>query len=253
MNSKGIVPIPIEKAQHICMKCLCSDKPIRVIEIEELGYGSGFDGAGTEIHLCEDCYHQSNPKIWTLNVVRDGYCEEYEHESEIFAFIESLPLESRELIYNEFEHGWGTACHMDRQDWIDYQLDELPHDVCKEYGLYSPDEIKAYKERFPTCEYPYERVYRDGSRSCWCALHHAIGEIGQLCGTNISEECYQCDDYKLRTSPIKTVTAPDIYDYEIFVKSNAYQERLAEKFCSGNCDEKLAAIDKAKQVIAVHN
>ncbi|MPM35907.1 hypothetical protein SDC9_82501 [bioreactor metagenome] len=226
MNSKNIIPIPVDVAEHTCMKCLAQNKDIKTIEICQLGYGSGFDGFSTKVHLCKDCYKASKPDIWGLQVIADDYCEEYEHEAEIFQYIKTLPLQSQELFYNTYPTGWNADHQMEPQDWIDYQLDELPHDKCEEYGYYSPEEIQAYKSRFPTCEYPYDRVYRDGSSGCWCALHHANGDAGQTCGLNISQECYKCNEYKMRCSSLRTIKDEDADEYELYVKSIAYADRL---------------------------
>ena len=85
-----------------------------------------------------------------------------------------LPLESQELVYNSFIEG--TSYHMKPQDWIDYRLGVLPHDKCKEYGLYSPDEKKAYYNRFPMCQYPVQIVYDDSTKGCRCPF----GAFGKL-------------------------------------------------------------------------
>lgn len=223
MNTKGITAIDPDSATHLCMKCLCRDKPVRTISISALGYGSGFDGISTKIQLCDSCYAESNPEIWSLEIVGEDYSEEYKHEADMFRYIGSLPLESQELVRNTYETGYGASYIMDAQDWIDYQLNELPHDKCKEYGLYSSEEIAAYKERFFTCEYPYTRSYNDGSEGGWCALHGAHEN-------HVSCECYECADYKVRCSPRRTVKDIDSSDYELFVQSNVYRELLEKKF-----------------------
>lgn len=179
MNSKGIVAIPRDKANCYCMNCLKETSDLKNITICEMGYGSAFDGAGTKINLCNECYEKSNPEIWSMEVKRTDYYEEYLHEKEMLDYIEKLPLQCRELIYNEFEYGWDANYTMEPQDWIDYQLDELPYEKCKQYGLYAPEEIRAYEERYPKCEYVYNRVWRDGSKGSSCAMQNCTsGEYG---------------------------------------------------------------------------
>ena len=72
--------LAIKDHKGLCWNCLKTKDNIRRIVIPEMGYGGGFDGCGTEVHLCEECYQKSNPKIWGLNVIKEDYCEEYEFE-----------------------------------------------------------------------------------------------------------------------------------------------------------------------------
>lgn len=102
---------------------------------------------------------------------------------------------------------------MDSQDWIDYELGELPHDKCKEYCLYSPQEIKAYNDRFPTCANVFLKTYSDGSGGCRCSLG-AHGNKDGSCGVNISSECYQCAWYTPRVDKMNEVN-----EIDEFVKS----------------------------------
>ena len=84
--------IAIKDHEGLCWNCLKTKKDIHKIVIPELGYGGGFDGSGTEVHLCEECYQKSNPEIWGLKVIEDKdedgnwWGEEYEHEKEMFDF-----------------------------------------------------------------------------------------------------------------------------------------------------------------------
>lgn len=85
-----------------------------------------------------------------------------------------MPIQGRELFENQCARG---ACSypMESQDWIDVELGVAPDSIYKEYGMYSPSEIKAYEERFPTCENVYLKTYKDGSGSCRCD-YGAYGE-----------------------------------------------------------------------------
>ncbi len=221
--------LAIKDHDGLCWNCLQTKNNVRRIVIPELGYGSGFDGAGTEIHLCEECYQKSNPKIWGLKVLTDDYCEEYEFEKEIFDFFNQLPLVTQQFVYNEYQEGWNADRIIDPQDWIDYEEKTISHERCKELGLYSHQEIEAYRERFPVCEHPVNRVYKDGSCGSWCP-YGANGRKDQEIDLNISDECYMCEHFKVREKPRKDVLNEDYEDYKIFVKYGSSMEDLKKKF-----------------------
>lgn len=202
MNSKGIIAIKNEK---ICMKCL-NKNSTHTYEIYGRGYGSIYDSFDTKFQLCDECA-DNKYDIWVDEIVeldKDEYIEKYEYEDNIDKLIKSFPLESQELFYNRFSDGSCASYYMNPQDWIDYQLDELSHEKCKEYGLYSSQEIKAYEERFPNCEYVQIKKYKDGSQSSKCQ-YGAFGDKYGNTDVNISSECYMCDHYKPRKGDIKIV------------------------------------------------
>lgn len=230
--------LAIQNHDGLCWKCLQSydESKIHNIKIPEMGYGSQFDGELTEIHLCDDCYQESikeNSELWSMEEIQCDFDKEdncgfyeYKYEQEMLDYIHNLPIEGRQFVQNEFSEGASACWTMDAQDWIDYQLDMLPHDKCKEYMMYSLDEIKAYEERFPTCQYPANRIWSDDSKDCWCPFG-ASGDYGQETGCNISEECYQCPYYTKRTTPILDIKDENFEGYEIDVK---YTIRHADEF-----------------------
>lgn len=212
MNSKNIVAL---KDTEICMKCL-KKKATHTYKIQCRGYGSRFDNFNSYFQLCDDC-HDDKYDTW-VNEFSSGYDEngefigeEYEHEEEIAKFIESLPLESQELFENRFLYGACANYNMDSQDWIDFKLDELPHEKCKEYGFYSPQEKLAYSERFPKCANVKLKIYRDGSGCCECDR----GVFGNKDGTAYdycqSDKCYMCASYSPRNGDIEVVKEVDEY------------------------------------------
>lgn len=204
MNSKNIVPV---KDKTICMCCL-KNKATNFYHISYRGYGSMFDGSRTKFQCCNECNNEDFKKWFDEEpCTNNSYYENYKFEDNIKELIHSLPLESQELFYNTFEQNEYT---LDAQDWIDYQLDELPHERCKEYGLYSPEEIKAYQERFPNCVEVYKKVWEDGSSGCWCD-NGAYGESDGTCSINISNECYMCTNYKPRNGDIKIINEVEEY------------------------------------------
>jgi hypothetical protein len=198
--------IAIKNPDVTCCKCL-KETTIHNINIGAMGYGSGFDSWSTQINLCDECYKFTNPEWWKLNekiAFSDGDYDFtcYEFEDEIFEFAGNLPLAGQELFWNHYSTEGYT---MYAQDWIDYQLGILSHEKCKEYGRYSPQEIQAYKDRFPKCKHVELKIYGDGSSHTQC-FRNAFGESDGTCHEhNISNECYMCDRFKEKIEDIKTI------------------------------------------------
>ena len=224
MNSKGIVAI---EDTDICMKCL-KKKATHTYRIYGRGYGSSFDMSNTKFQCCDDCDKPEYEEWFNEQKVMDDYVETYQHEEKIWDLVKSLPLESQELFENRFDSdGW----HMDAQDWIDYQLDELPHEKCKEYCMYSPKDIEAYETKFTTCEYVTNVTWSDGSQGSWCPFG-ANGDYGQKvdnCG-NLSDECTDCQYYKKRENPIKEIKGDDLNDWEEYMKAKLKEDEYKSKF-----------------------
>jgi hypothetical protein len=219
---------PITNYEGICFKCLNKKDSVHTYHLHERGYGSTFDGTYSILQLCDDC-KPKDLELWLNEQPKyDEYCEEYEYEDYIHEFVNALPVQGRELFDNTCANGW-TSYHIEPQDYIDMQLGILPDEKYKEYGFYSPSEIKLYKERFPTCEYPAHRIYNDNSVGCWCPFG-AYGDKGQISGLNICDECHNCKNYKPRENPIKDIKDQDWLDYEIYIKSKIYKEKLDRKF-----------------------
>lgn len=223
----------IRNTEKLCWKCLKEKNLIHVMEFGPLGYGSGFDNCQTKIQLCEECYQKSNPNIWSKETVYDSEEDReydfahYIHEDEIFNYFDSLPIEGRQFVWNEFHD---DGYQMDPQDWINYELGILPHEVAKEYGLYSTQEIEAYKEQFPKCKWPANRIFHDGSKGCWCPFG-AHGEYGQEAGRNISDECYKCEHYmeRDRNNPIRDIQDSEFSDYEILIRTEVIRQKCKIK------------------------
>jgi len=223
--------IAIENPEDICFNCLKETK-VNKIEIPSMGYGSGFDGWSTRINLCDDCYKLTHPDWWKLeekSLEQTGTWSEffeYKYEDEIFEFVSKMPVEGREL----FENRYSTdSYNMESQDWIDYELDILPHDKCKEYGMYSPQEIKAYNDRFPMCQHVSNRIWNDRSKGSGCPFG-ASGDFNQICSINMSDECYLCEHFAERITPIKDILAEDYKDYEVYYKAKLNQDKYKSKF-----------------------
>ncbi len=225
MNSKGIVAI--RDTKNLCFKCLQRKDNIRNIHIGVSGYGSAFDNMGTSLQLCEKCYAEStkdNP-IWNMERVYGlmhfneytpkssipKYCfveenidKRYLYDYEMSEYLQNLPLEGREIVYNRNAYGACADFNMTPQDYIDFELDELPHKKCKQYGFYSPQEKAAYKERFPNCNCVVINKFKDGSQASSCPYGARGNEKGDV-DLNIWDECYMCTHYQPRKGDIQVV------------------------------------------------
>lgn len=203
--------VAIKNIGSTCCNCLKETK-IHHIHIRALGWGSSFDNFSTQLDLCDECLALTNPEWWKFKVCgnfdengdydMDG--EHYEYEDEILNFVNQMPLAGKELFWNHYADGAFADCNMDAQDWIDYELGILPHEKCKEYNLYSPQEKQAYKDRFPNCKHVEINVYSDGSKGSSC-FRNAFGDGEGNCGLNISDKCYLCDFFEERDGEIKVV------------------------------------------------
>ena len=224
MNSKGIVAL---EDTSVCMKCL-KNKATHTYRIYGRGYGSAFDMSDTKFQCCDECDKPEYEEWFNETEIMDDYDETYQHEEKILDLINSLPLESQELFKNRFDNdGW----HMESQDWIDYQLDELPHEKCKEYGYYSPKDIEAYKTKFTTCEYVANVTWNDGSKGSWCPFG-ASGDYGQKVDKclNLSDECTDCTYYKLRENSIKEIKGEDLDEWENYMVVKLKEDEYKHKF-----------------------
>ena len=156
----------------------------------------------------------------------------YKYEKEILEFINKMPLAGQELFYARFDKGTSTDL-IRGQDWIDYTLGILPHEKCKEYGYYSPQEIQAYQERFPLCEHPVNRICNDESKNSWCPFG-AIGEYNQKCYENGKDDnCYECEYFQERITPIRNIMECDWKDYEVYYISKINADKYKKMFEEG--------------------
>lgn len=220
----------IQNPENVCFNCL-KETTVYKIKIPALAFGSSFDNFSTKINLCDDCYKLTNPDWWKLNIIKgetdcDG--KYYEYEDKILQFVNQMPLAGQELFWNRYATG-ANASYMEAQDWIDYELGILPHEKCKEYNLYSPQEKQAYRERFPVCQHPVNVIYKNGSNGCRCPFG-AYGKYEQKVGLNICDECYQCKYFEQRKTPIKDILYKDWEDYKVYYISKLKQEEYKKKF-----------------------
>lgn len=223
-------PKAIEKPDNVCFKCLkeFSDNRLHKIIIPSMGWGSGFDSWSTRINLCDDCIKETNLEWWKLEKVTGDFKFDgswYKYEDEIFQFVETLPIGGQELFWNRYS---GESCCTKSQDWIDYELDLLPHEKCKEYGLYSPQERQAYQDRFPICDKVKIIVYSDGNKGSRCPF----GAFGNEDGTTEGDqdECYKCIMFNPRKGKIKTYSDEDmeIFELEQKLELAKFKKKLKE-------------------------
>lgn len=77
--------------------------------------------------------------------------------------------------------------------------------------MYSYEETKAYKQRFPNCAEVYKKVYNDGSSCCICKMSASGKSDGTCDEYNISDKCYMCTSYTPRESEMKIINELDEY------------------------------------------
>jgi len=171
-NSNNPHHIAIENPDSICFNCLNQFPQLHEILIPSLNHGSEFTNFSSRLYLCDNCLSLTNLEWWKLEIIKT-YTEynmmqlNYKYEKKILEFINQMPLAGQELFYARFGKGTSTDI-MKSQDWIDYTLGKLPHEKCKYYGYYSPQEIQAYQKRFPICEHPVNRICNEESKNSWC-------------------------------------------------------------------------------------
>ena len=130
------------------------------------------------------------------------------------------------VFYARYGHG-ACATYMSGQDWIDYELDILPHEKCKEYGYYSPQEKQAYRDRFPNCKHVKIKVMVMDQKSSEC-FRSAFGDGNGNCGLNISDKCYLCDSFEERDGELQVIDVLEEF-YKRETKRLQDMIRYAEK------------------------
>lgn len=220
---------PIEKYDKICFKCLKEKDELKKYYLNRYEYGSKFDNMVTYLQICNECSPEGIEEWFNEKpeMKHDCYAV-YKYEQNIIDFIDTLPIQGQELFWNRCASG-AIAYYMDSQDWIDMKLGILPDEKYEAYYMISPRQIKAYEERFTTCEYPVNVVYSDDSKGCWCPFG-ASGEYGQQISPNISDECYGCEHYKKRETPIKEMDWNTYGKYEKYIRAKIYIEKYKDLF-----------------------
>ena len=222
--------IAIENPESTCFNCLQNHQQLHTIHILALNHGSKFTNFSSKLYLCPICYNLTNPIWWNLEIVKT-YTEyeqmqlNYKYESEILDFINKMPLSGQELFYARF--GKGINCgSMQGQDWIDYGLDKLSHEKCKEYGYFSPEERKAYYERFHVCDKVKIVVYEDDEnnkennhKESRCPFGVFGNEDGTSEGHKPHHQCYGCKMFEVRDSG-KEIEIMNKEDFEIYELKN---------------------------------
>lgn len=198
INFGGIEMKYIKNTENLCHKCLKEKEEIDIFSITNRGYGSRFDSCNYHIQLCKDCQSGIEDELnkWCNEIPADAGCyEEYYYEDNLIEFVNSLPLQGREIIQNQTS--CGATYNIDSQDFIDIELGIAPDETYKKYGMYSPSEIEAYHNRFPTCKHTYLKEFPGGSSITKCSKQSFVsGNSDFTCGIHISEECYYCEDYE---------------------------------------------------------
>ena len=126
MNSLQIAPLK----DGICHVCQSKPATHTYTFPQARGFGSAFDSTAITFCCCEQC-NKTKYKLWfeEMPTVVDNY-ETYKHETALYQFLENLPVNSQEKIFNT-----GSDCAIDAQDWIDMHLGEMTPEQREKYGL----------------------------------------------------------------------------------------------------------------------
>ncbi|KAF6620521.1 hypothetical protein HFE03_07670 [Paenibacillus sp. EKM102P] len=140
------------------------------INLGRVGYGSSLDACDVEFTICDDC---------------------------LYGFIDTFTIEGQEKIHNSGSNG-----DLPTDIWIREARGELSDEEYEDYGMYSPRQIKAYKERFPICEKVIIYEYEDGSRGSHCC-NFTFGDREGKADRNGHSKCFDCVSFKERTGEIE--------------------------------------------------
>ena len=233
---------PINYTPSLCFKCLKEFNNIHKLEISHRSYGSNYDNFNSTLQLCNNC-HSPEYNAWFSEAPTNddiNYYEEYQYESDIHNLIKSLPIQGQELFENSLSYGACAGYNMNPQDWIDIELGIAPDSLYKEYGLYSPSEIKSYHDRFPVCDKVYLYTYSDGSSCTRCSdILGATGNKDGSCNVNISTACHRCTRFNVRDDAFEMKTVDERTEFY-----NSERIRLNEMIEYAN--SRLKLIDEGK-------
>jgi len=215
--------LAIQYPENTCFNCL-QEKQVHKIHIPALGYNSNFFNFSSRVNLCDTCLREyTNLEWWKLQIVEDNmhdkdcwYSLRYKYEKEILDFVNQMPIEGRELFYARYGNG-ANADLMSGQDWIDYVLDILPHEKCKLYGCFSPDEIKSYDKRFPICDKVKKVIYENEDENKNYIILKLRCPFG-VDGTQTQSQCYKCKLFVERNGEIEIIDKEDFEFYKLHTK-----------------------------------
>ncbi len=181
---------------HICMKCLKEKLDVKQYTLYERGYGSMFDGISSKLQLCDECKPE-NLEEWLDETptfpYQDGMTEEYTREKNLYDFIESCPPAGKELFWNHYADGWNVD-KFERSDALLIEAKIASDDVYRKYNMYTPSEIKASKERFPTCKHVFGVKYDDGSIGYRCSCFDVRCNVEN--NYRYNTKCNNCPNYQ---------------------------------------------------------
>lgn len=131
MNTLQITPLTDKETCYVCHE----HKATNFYRFTNpRGYGSLFDSLDLRFQCCDECNRKRFEKWFRETPETDRHgLEKYTYERELYEYIMSLPVSSRELMFNGAD-----GYKIDSQDWIDFELGELSDEKKAEYGLDDP-------------------------------------------------------------------------------------------------------------------
>lgn len=215
-----------DEKNGLCYKCdsLRGKEEVVYLHLSNRGYGSLFDSCAFVVQMCRECL-QPEHLVWfneQPHIIQR--IENYQFENDIRILINSFKVENAEYVWNGM-----NGYYMDRQDWIACEKGTLSDDRYEELGLYSPRQIRSYKESFSSCDLPVNIFFSDGSKNCMCPLG-ATGEYGQRPSFSISTECHLCPYFLERRTPLEDMTHESFIEYQSFFVGKLRYETFQNKF-----------------------
>ncbi|KAF6565365.1 hypothetical protein G9G63_09405 [Paenibacillus sp. EKM202P] len=143
------------------------------VNLGRMGYGSSLDGCDVEFTICDDC---------------------------LCGIVDTFEIEGQEKVYNS-----GSNTYLPTEIWIRKARGELTDEEYEEYGMYSPRQIAAYKDRFPKCAKVEIHEYDSGSKHSECSIGAFGDENGYIDESNGDNNCYGCDFFRERAGEVKVI------------------------------------------------
>ena len=166
----------VKYEENLCFKCLKKKEAINTYELKNRGYGSIYDNDDTKLQLCNECVgsienNNELEKWFNEKPTIVDRTEEYQYENNIKQYIETLPIQGREIFENQLSNSWIE----DSQVWIDRELGLIEEDVETEINdniesiECTYENLKLNKNDVIVIKYPWSDEY-----GCMIDMDHMI-------------------------------------------------------------------------------
>lgn len=151
--------MPIQNKEQLCHNCLKEKETIIIFEIRNRSYGSEyFDNVKIKLQLCKDCIKKLKGKKYLEKIFNEKphyaaddtleYIEIYDYEKDIISLLDNLPVQSKEIILNNYH---ASDIVLESQDYIDIVLNIAKPEIYKKYGIITEEEIEKSEYMLKHC------------------------------------------------------------------------------------------------------